>query len=281
MKLSLDMPAKVNFWLEVIDKRSDGYHELSTLMLPVGIFDHILVQTKTSGLSLRCDRVDVPGDNRNLAWRAAELYLHESELQTGLHITIEKRIPVAAGLGGGSADAAAVLSLLNRISPQPLPRRNLLRLATRLGADVPFFLSRRPALASGIGEILQEIQGIPDYPLVLIKPPVSVSTADIYARIELTRGRPRIRIASLLAHPWEPRPLMENDLEPITLDLHPELKNIKQWLLDKGALGALMSGSGPTLFGVFAGKEQAREVATEAVSNWPECWVGATEVLVC
>jgi 4-diphosphocytidyl-2-C-methyl-D-erythritol kinase len=277
--LVMDIPAKINFWLEVLSKREDGYHNLSSLMLPIGIYDRVEAARTQHGIELVGNSSEVPLDQNNLAWRAAALFLRQQQESGGVRLRLDKRIPIAAGLGGGSADAAAVLLLLNRLTPTPLPHTGLTRLARQLGADVPFFLGKRPSIATGIGEILEEIQGIPSYPLVLVKAPVAVSTAEVYSRLKLTRGYGRIRIASLLAHPWEPQGLMVNDLESVTLEMYPELAEIKEWLRRSGALGVLMSGSGPTLFGVFRTRRQAEAVGSEAKTDWPDCWVGITEVL--
>lgn len=273
------IPAKINLWLEVLQRRPDGYHDLSSLMLPIAVYDRVEVTPRGRGIEVVCDAPEVPSDATNLAGRAASLYLRENEQLDGVRLQIVKEIPVAAGLGGGSADAAATLLLLNRIAAHPLSESRLLLLATQLGADVPFFLFQRPSRATGIGEILKQIQGIPSYPLVLIKPSCKVSTAAIYARLKLTRACGRIRIASLLAHPWQPGPCMGNDLESVTFKCCPQLPDIKRWLLRHGALGALMSGSGPTLFGVFRTKQQAEAVGVEAKIDWPDSWVAVTKVL--
>jgi len=278
-RFSIQVPAKINLWLEVIGRRQDGYHELATLMLPIGIYDYLEIELNESGIELCCDGQAVPNDHRNLAWQAARLYLEEAGWKTGLLIRLEKSIPVAAGLGGGSADAAGVLLILNRICPAPMPESRLHQIAVRIGADVPFFIVRRPALCTGIGELLEIVDGVMDYPLVLIKPPVSVSTAEIFARIKLTRGQPHIRIASLLADPWSPNRVMENDLEVVTLGQVPVIGEIKRWFYDHGALGALMSGSGPTVFGVFESRGRALEVERKAQADWPDCWVKSTRVL--
>ncbi len=179
--LEVSVPAKINLWLEVIRKRSDGYHDLSSLMLPIGILDNLEVRVSPGrGVSLECDHPDAPGDARNLGWRAAELYLEAARgWKTSVHIRIEKNIPIGAGLGGGSADAGAVLLALNALSPAPLPMDELWIMARKLGADVPFFLFQSPALATGIGDVLQQVEGVPPYPLVLVKPPVMVSTPKV------------------------------------------------------------------------------------------------------
>ena len=279
MSLNVRVPAKINLWLEVIRKRSDGYHDLSTLMLPIGIYDHVELSMEGEGIRLNGTHPDVPQDSRNLAWRAAEVYLREAGWNTGVQIRLTKNIPVGAGLGGGSADAGAVLLGLNRLCPSPLTPDQLALCAQSLGADVPFFLLQRPALATGIGEKLHVVEGVPEYPLVLIKPPLKVSTAWVYQRLKLTRGESRIKIAELLAHPWRLHTVMENDLETVTVAEYPLVDQIKRWLIEEGAVGAVMSGSGPTVFGVFHRKDRAEEVALLAEQKWGECWSAMTEVL--
>jgi len=277
LSLRVSVPAKINLWLEVIRKREDGYHELSSLMLPIGIHDRIELALRSGeGISLRCDHALVPNDSRNLAWRAAEKLLTAAGVKTGVDIGIEKNIPVSAGLGGGSADAGAVLLGLNGLLGKPLSREQLQTLASSLGADVPFFLFTQPALATGIGEKLQRVEGLPDYPLVLVKPPLMVATRWVYQSLKLTRGVSRIRLTRLLARPWRLLDVMENDLETVTLSEYPLLVRIKEWLLAQGALGALMSGSGPTVFGVFSEERDAEKVEVLAKEKWLECWVAAT-----
>lgn len=276
----INVPAKINLWLEVIRKREDGYHELSSLMLPVGIRDRLVVALREEkGIRLECGHPAVPNDASNLAWRAAEAFLDVVGAKNGVQIRLEKHIPVAAGLGGGSADAAAVLLALNRLYGDCLAAPRLATLAQALGADVPFFLYQRPALARGIGEQLEAVEGLPNYPLVLVKPPLKVSTRWVYQSLKLTRGGTRIKLQSLLARPWRLPEVMENDLETVTLARYPALGQIKQWLLERGAVGALMSGSGPTVFGVFGRKSEAEEVGVQAERRWPECWVAVARTL--
>jgi 4-diphosphocytidyl-2-C-methyl-D-erythritol kinase len=277
--LSVLVPAKINLWLEVIGKRADGYHELSTLMLPIGVYDRVEILPLQEGIVLECVHPEVPQDGRNLAWRAADLLLRETGQEFGVHLRVEKHIPVGAGLGGGSADAGAVLGLLNQWLPEPLPASRLETLACSLGADVAFFLYRRPALATGIGERLELLDGVPQYPLVLIKPPILVPTGGVYQRLTLTRGQSHINLSDFKERPWEVQGFLENDLETVTLVDHPVIAEIKAWLLGHGALGALMSGSGPTVFGVFPCQDRAREVGELAGTVWRDCWVEATTVL--
>jgi 4-diphosphocytidyl-2-C-methyl-D-erythritol kinase len=278
--LETSIPAKINLWLEVVQRREDGYHELSSLMLPIGLYDHLDIELSSQkGIRLTCNHPKVPQDSRNLAWKAAELFLGANGLEIGVDIRLRKNIPVGAGLGGGSADAAAVLLGLNKAFENPLPSDILAGIALKLGADVPFFLEQRPALATGIGEKLLAVQGVPDYPLLLLKPAVSVSTRWVYQSLKLTRGGSRIKLSTFLSHPWQLQGLIENDLETVTLGEYPLLSQLKRWLTDQGALGTLMSGSGPTIFGVFTDEDQARKVEVLARQVWKECWTAAVNVL--
>ena len=280
LPLRIDIPAKINLWLEVIRKRSDGYHELSSLMLPVGIYDQVdLELTEEEGIRLACASPGVPSDSGNLAWRAASLFIEEAGYTKGVSVRLDKSIPVGAGMGGGSADAGAVLTGLNRLLPGCVSEYRLHEMAVKLGADVPFFLYCRPALATGIGDCLQPVEGVPRYPLVLIKPPLSVSTRRVYLSLKLTRMESRIKLPSFLARPWDLQNLIENDLESVTLAEYPLLSRIKLWMKEQGALESLMSGSGPTVFGVFRDRSLADGVAALAKRKWRDCWIAATEVL--
>jgi len=279
LPFQIRVPAKVNLWLEVIRKRSDGYHELSSLMLPIDVYDRLELSLQSGGISLTCNHAEVPENEANLAWKAAELYLEATRLITGVKIRLEKAIPAGAGLGGGSADAAGVLLAMNEIAGRRLSMDELHALAGRLGADVPFFLYCRPAMAGGIGEKLERVEGIPCYPLVLIKPPMMVSTRWVYQSLKLTRGESRIRIATFLAHPWRLHDVMQNDLEIVTLDEYPLLAKMKEWLKEHGAVGVLMSGSGPTVFGVFQDRSHAERVGILAKQAWKGSWVRVAETL--
>jgi len=277
LSIRISTPAKINLWLEIIGKRKDGYHEVSSLMLPIAVYDHLQVERMPERLSLSCEHPQVPTDGSNLACRAAQIFLKTAEITSGIHIQLEKNIPVGAGLGGGSADAAAVLLAMNQVFEERFSMLQLSHMAQKLGADVPFFLFKRPALATGIGEKIHPVEAVPQYPLVLVKPPLAVSTGWVYQSLKLTRGVSRIKIATFLAHPWQLHDFMENDLESVTLSEYPLLIKIKQWMMAQGAVGALMSGSGPTIFGVFAEMGQAERVGQLAKQVWDGCWVAATK----
>ncbi|MCU0586827.1 MAG: 4-(cytidine 5'-diphospho)-2-C-methyl-D-erythritol kinase [Syntrophobacteraceae bacterium] len=278
--LDLRAPAKINLWLEVIAKRADGYHDLSSLMLPIGVYDEIRLEvTGGGGIRVECDHPGVPVDRGNLVWRAAELFFESARVPSDLGIVLKKGVPVGAGLGGGSADAAGVLLGLSRLYPGKVGFGDLHAMAARLGADVPFFLRHRPALATGIGEKLQEVAGVPDYPLLLIKPPESISTAWVYGSLKLTRGESQISLTRFLANPWSIAGLLRNDLESVTVAAVPGLSRLKAWMVAQGALVALMSGSGPTVFGVFDRMEEAERAGAAASGAWPGCWIACTRVL--
>jgi 4-diphosphocytidyl-2-C-methyl-D-erythritol kinase len=257
-------PAKVNLYLRVLGKRPDGYHELVTLMQPLGLEDELVLhRTAGSGLHLRCDDPRLPVDETNLVWRAARLFQEQTGNRFGLEMHLTKRIPVGAGLGGGSSDAAGVLLGLNEMQGGKVPLEDLTRWALRLGADVPFFLGGRPAVARGIGERLEAAPALPPIWYVLIFPGWSVSTRWAYQRLDLGLTRPpkNIKIPRFLDGLQDVVELLHNDLESVTACAHPWVSRAKRRLQEVGASGVLMSGSGPTVFGIFADEQSARRAA--------------------
>ncbi|MDR3570485.1 MAG: 4-(cytidine 5'-diphospho)-2-C-methyl-D-erythritol kinase [Syntrophobacteraceae bacterium] len=277
----LRVPAKINLWLEVIGKRENGYHDISSLMLPISVFDRLTVAVRPGdgGIAITCDTPEIPADERNLAWRAADLYVKASGKKAGVDIGIEKRIPWGAGLGGGSSDAAGVLVALNSFFENAIPSGELETVALTLGADVPFFLASRPALATGVGEKLELAKSSPDYPLLLIKPPVFVATGWVYQSLKLTKQGAQIKLAGFEEKPYDFELLVDNDLESVTVPRYPVIAAIKQWLIGRGALTASMSGSGPTVFGIFPTDQAAAEAAQIARKEWSDCWVHAARVM--
>jgi 4-diphosphocytidyl-2-C-methyl-D-erythritol kinase len=268
-------PAKVNLFLNVLGKRQDGFHDIYTLIQPVSLFDEISLDVhEGEGISVECDREDVPGGRENIAFQAAELFLSEAELQKAVGIKIRKKIPVAAGLGGGSSNAAAVLMGLDHALGLALGEETLMEMAARLGSDVPFFILRGPAIASGRGEVLERVE-LPPFNYCLVNPGFKVSTAWAYGNLDLTKkGEDNILTYSKesLKKPENIKELLFNDLESVTLRNHPEISRIERILTGAGALGALMSGSGPTVFGIFPDSDSTekasivvkRELAGEA-----------------
>lgn len=260
-------PAKINIGLRILGRREDGYHELISIMVPVSLFDTLYLSSGArAGIRLDCGgRDDIPADESNLACRAARSFQKKTGIREGLYIRLTKNIPVAAGLGGGSSDAAAVLLALNDMYDLPLTPEELQSLALELGADVPFFLYGRPALAGGIGEILDPIKNWEKNWYVTVTPPFQVSTAWVYSQLnlELTSEADEDIFNSFKTEPIKISQILVNDLEPVTSKRFPVINTLKKRLLAAGAEGAIMSGSGPTVFGVFSTKKTARKAADE------------------
>jgi 4-diphosphocytidyl-2-C-methyl-D-erythritol kinase len=246
--------AKVNLGLEVLGRRGDGYHELRSVMWAIELADRVTLEAGAAGIELECAAPDVPRTPDNLAWRAAELVRQETGAATGLRIRIDKRIPVAAGLGGGSADAAAVLAGLAHLRTGRLGTRRLAALAVALGMDVPFFLGRSPALARGRGEELRRIPAGADLSLVLVNPGFPLATREVYGRLEpgdYSGGRRVDALVGALGRGVGAiAATVTNGLERPAARLWPGLSEVKAALVEAGCLAALMSGSGPTVLGI-------------------------------
>lgn len=253
-------PAKINLCLHVEGRRPDGYHDLAMLMQRVTLADRLTIALEpTGGVRVQCPGVELPPGGENLAARAARRMLELAGGSGGVSLAIEKRIPVAAGLGGGSSDAATVLLALNDLLGLHLGAAELAVEGLRLGADVPFFLLQHTAWATGVGERLQPVAGLPRVCYLLVNPGIEVSTAWVFQNLRLTYPGSVTKLPALPCTPDGLVRLLHNDLEPVTCSRYPVVTRIKQQLLAVGALGALMSGSGPTVFGVFSGPVEARQ----------------------
>lgn len=276
MQRTVYAPAKVNLILDVIGKRPDGYHDVAMLMVRLSLHDRIRVGlTAGSEVTATCPGLELAAGEQNIAARAARLFLEHTGCQSGIDIRIDKRIPAAAGLGGGSSDAAAVLLALNDLFAAGLSRAELQSLGVRLGADVPFFLAGEMAVwATGIGERLEPWRGLPPLWMVLVNPGFAVSTAWVYQNLGLTHHRHLSKIPRFPEKVDDLIGLLRNDLEAVTSSRHPEIAVIKGRLMAAGALGVLMSGSGPTVFGLFAGQAEAESAAAQLAldSGW---WTAA------
>jgi len=272
MQRTVNAPAKVNLILDVLGKRPDGYHDVAMLMVRLSLYDRVrVVLDSGSAIVATCPGLELAPGEQNIAARAARLFLDHLGERRGVSIHIEKAIPAAAGLGGGSSNAAAVLLALNDLLDAGLARGELQALGVRLGADVPFFLcGEMAAWATGIGERLEPWRGLPPCWLVLVNPRFAVSTAWAYQNLGLTHQRRMSKIPRFPVRVEELVQLLRNDLETVTVSRHPEIAAIKGRLAERGALGALMSGSGPTVFGVFARQSAAEQAARELVrgSGW-------------
>ncbi len=265
-------PAKVNLYLEILGKRPDGYHELQTLMHRVDLGDEMEISLEGQGINLVADGKGIPEGRENLACRAAQVFFEELGIQRGLKIRLKKRIPVAAGLGGGSSDAATVVMGLNDLLETGWAQDRLMALGMKIGADVPFFIFQKPALAGGIGERLTPV-GFPEpiWFLMLI-PPFPISTAWAYAAYDRlsNKGKEPIPLKDSYVDITEILPVMRNDLEAAAFLMFPQIRRMKEELLAKGAQGALMTGSGPVTYGIFSSKKEAEQ--TEKVITLPTGW---------
>lgn len=261
-------PAKINLFLQVTDKRPDGYHNLLTLMCRIGLYDIINLRFDAGYTKVSCSAPQVPENDKNIAFAAADVFFRSLDKNEAVNIEIEKNIPVAAGLGGGSSNAASVLLALNRHYDYPFSPINLMQMGSSLGADVPFFLFQKPALASGIGDKLEAFTRFDPYHVVLVYPEFEVSTAEIYENLNLglTNCKKEITYALLKKNGFQAHSHLCNDLESVTISRFPELADIKTFLIDQGAESALMSGSGPSVFGLFADLETAQK-AKDAVAG--------------
>jgi len=254
-------PAKVNLFLKITGQRTDGYHELLTVFVPVALYDKLTISKSDKGLEVYCSGRGLPKNQNNLVSRAAISFFEKTGIKKGVKITLIKNIPISSGLGGGSSDAATTLKALNHLWPNALSKEDLEKLALSLGADVPFFLLQKPAIARGIGEILQPIESFPSFWYVIVSPNLIISTAWAYekTKLKLTNNRNQNIIKCFKKNIFNIPDLLFNDLERVTLVKYPFLSSIKESLLQLGALGALMTGSGPSIFGLFDSAKKAQE----------------------
>ncbi len=258
-------PAKVNLRLEVLGIREDKYHNIFSIIQPISLYDEVFLEVEKGGDGIRvdCNHPQVPSNRDNLAYRAAEAFVQRTGFKGKIGVEIRKKIPVAAGLGGGSSNAATVLKGLNDMVGEKLTFEDLQVMGSKLGADIPFFLLGKNSLATGIGEILKEID-IPKFWYVIINPGFPVSTREVYQdeNLNLTKKKVDINIPSLaksLKTPSLIKRLLYNDLEKIVFKSYPGLRDIKRLLVERGAAGSLLSGSGSTVYGLFFGKGHARK----------------------
>jgi 4-diphosphocytidyl-2-C-methyl-D-erythritol kinase len=276
MHKQYESPAKVNLCLNVLGRREDGYHELAMAMQCLDLTDQVDINIESGqGVSVVCDSVSLGRGEQNIAARAAEMLLSEAQLQVKVDIIIKKNIPVAAGLGGGSSNAATVLMGLCELLNLGWERNKLMDLGAKLGADVPFFIYRSPAWATGIGTQLKKLPQLPDFACLLVNPRIAISTADIYQSLQLTKGGELANLPRFSAKTLgELCASLHNDLEAVTIPRYPIVREIKQLIMAEGALGSLMSGSGATVFGLFADFNSAQQ-AGKQIANQQDWFVYA------
>ncbi|MBM9536370.1 4-(cytidine 5'-diphospho)-2-C-methyl-D-erythritol kinase [Desulfobulbus alkaliphilus] len=273
--LFLSAPAKINLGLRVTGRRLDGYHTIETVMQKIGLCDELELRRGGKGIRLRCPNGTAPEDETNLVYRAADLFLRTMADRcagplSGVDIVLRKRIPVAAGLGGGSSDAAATLKGMQALTAVRCSEKELAAMGLRLGADVPFFLGEAPAArATGIGEILTPVAPLTNYTVVVVNPGFPVSTQWVYQTFALTVGKNKSKKKCFkkntnnsdeknrCCNEFPQSAVLRNDLESVTVVRYPEIGRLKNELRTHGAEMALMSGSGPSVFGLFARREDA------------------------
>ncbi|HWQ74101.1 MAG TPA: 4-(cytidine 5'-diphospho)-2-C-methyl-D-erythritol kinase [Syntrophomonas sp.] len=274
----LEAPAKVNLTLNVLGKRDDGYHELETVMHQIGLTDKISLKRGGSGIRVGSNSPLVPQDEENLAYQAARLMYDKFALQAGLQIYIEKNIPVGAGLAGGSTDAAAVITGINDLFGLQLELNAMLELGARIGSDVSFCIMGGTALARGRGEILSPLAEGPELTFVLVKPDFQISTRAVYQMFRRENVASPPDTAAFLAA-WNNCDMisiarkMNNVLESVSLSEHPEIMAIKHQLVELGAENALMSGSGPTVLGLFLSRRQAQQAFLQMQREYKESFL--------
>ena len=270
--VTVEANAKINLTLDILGKRPDGFHEVAMVMQSIGLHDTLTMEKTDGEIALSINVPWLKADEKNLAWRAAELVRQEYGLKGGVRIDLVKRIPIAAGLAGGSADAAAVLKGMNELYNLQMSEARLCELGAKLGSDIPFCLMGGTMLATGRGEVLTRLADMPETWVVLAKPRISVSTAWAYQNYDeqgaekhpdneaikkaIARGN-RKAVAGLLC----------NVLESVTIKKYDVIADYKQMMLDKGAMASMMSGSGPTVFGLARNREQAEAIANVLRQN--------------
>ena len=266
-KIQLKALAKINLGLDVLRRREDGYHEVKMIMQTIGLHDDLEIRkTKTPGIQVKTNLYYLPTNENNLVYKAAKLLMDEFQIQDGVSIQLKKRIPVAAGMAGGSSDGAAVLWGINQMYGLGLSMQALMERGVRLGADVPYCIQRGTALAEGIGEKLSVLPPMPKCTILIAKPGISVSTKFVYENLHANDLKPEQHpdVDSMI-EAMRQKDLgllcsrMGNVLETVTIPAYPVIDEIKKTMMDNGAIGSMMSGSGPTVFGIFDSPSAAKQ----------------------
>jgi 4-diphosphocytidyl-2-C-methyl-D-erythritol kinase len=255
--LHLKSPAKVNLRLEILKRREDGYHELRTIFQKISLYDTLYFTLRNKkGIVIETDHLDLPTGKNNLIYKAIQSMMKESDYQKGIYVKINKRIPIGAGLGGGSSNAATTLKAMNKLLELNLSKKKLMEKGLEIGADVPFFFLESAAIGLGIGERLKKV-GLPDLWYVLIYPNFEVSTRWAYQNFGLTNQQFHFNLHKFLKTPDGVSRILLNHLEAVVSKKYPQIGIMKKTLLSAGALGTMMTGSGPTVFGLFPEAESA------------------------
>lgn len=285
--MKLLAPAKINLFLEVVDKRIDGYHNIRTIFQKIELFDELSFEEADNGIGLTVEGASLPTGHENIVYRAVKGIMDYANIKKGLRIHIKKNIPVAAGLGGGSSDAAAALLGACRLWDIDISFNELLVIAADLGADVPFFLYGDTALGLGRGDELYPINLPWQMSLLVVNPCIEISTAFVYEKYDsldntkmlLTKDEKDIKIKCFMHSESSVENIggfLYNDLEAVVLRDYPVVRELKAELIKQGAAGSLMTGSGPTVFGVFLGEKEAVKGASELKKRGYKVWVTKT-----
>lgn len=272
---------KVNITLDVVGKREDGYHLLKMIMQNIDIYDVITIERIESGIEITCNKPYVPTDERNLAYKAAKLFKDTFNITSGVSINIKKNIPVAAGLAGGSTDCAAVLKIMNKLFQVNANNEKLMELGVKLGADVPYCINGGTALCEGIGEVLTPLKPFKNHIIVLVKPPFGVSTKEVYKNFDLGRVKNHPETDKVITYInednlYEVAKNMKNLLENVTLKKHKVISSIKSEMESLGAIKAMMSGSGPTVFAFFDDMMKAQRCYDEMKKKYNDTFITRT-----
>lgn len=273
--------AKINIALDVVGKREDGYHLLKMIMQTIDLYDRIKIKKIDCGIKLSCNKEYVPTDERNLAYKAAKLFMDTYNINSGVEIDIEKNIPVAAGLAGGSTDCAAVLRMMNEIFNINASNEELMELGVKLGADVPYCITGGTALCEGIGEKITPLKPFKNHILVLVKPPFGVSTKEVYKAFDLEKAKIHPAANNIIEKMKQDDLTfvsnnMKNLLENVTLRKYKNLIAIKEEMVSSGALGALMSGSGPSVFAFFDDMLKAQKCYDKMKERYTDVFITRT-----
>lgn len=260
-KILIKCPAKINLSLDVVGKRDDGYHLLKMLMQSVALFDEVTIEKNSTGITIHCDNNEIPCDEKNICYKVARLMKDKYALQAGVNIFISKNIPIAAGLAGGSTDAAGVILGINELYNLNLGINEMMDIGVKVGADVPFCLNKGTALVEGIGEVITNLKAVNAW-CVLAKPNISVSTAAVFGNFKFDEVVKHPNTEMLIEYIKNEdlenlSQNMVNVLETVTIKKYPIILEIKNIMMEFNALGSIMSGSGPTVFGLFDNKLEA------------------------
>lgn len=269
--LFLKAYAKVNLALDVLRRRPDGYHDVKMIMQNLDIYDELEFEviardTEDVKITLTVNKEGIPTDDRNLVYKAIAMLFEAYNIKSHIAVNLIKNIPAEAGMAGGSTDCAAALKAVNTLYDLGLSTQELMSYGVKLGADVPYCILGRTAISEGIGEILTPIKGLPSVHVLVAKPPVNVSTKEIYTNLKANELETHPDVDGMV-EALESQNLyaiadrMENVLETVTVDMHPEIEELKTLMKEQGALNAIMSGSGPTVFGLFEDKDKVWEAA--------------------